>query len=162
MKHLVFTAALGCLLASAAHGADRLAADHDSRAEQEIKALEFHLAGLLMRGELDVYRTFLAEDYTRITDKGRVQSREEVLRQFAAKSEPAAAWSMEPTDLDVKVYGDTAILTGLLKLKPRAGASPAAPRVNRFRKVFIRRDGHWYLVSLQGVPYVPDSGPKPR
>lgn len=155
MKRAICTAALGCLLAGAAHGAGRLAADRDSRAQQEIKDLEFHLAGLLMRGEFDAYQGFLAEDYTRITDSGQVQSREEVLRQFAATFQPGAGGTMEPTDLDVKVYGDTAILTGLLKLTPRPGASSAAPRVSRFRKVFIRRDGRWYLVSLQGVRYVP-------
>jgi ketosteroid isomerase-like protein len=103
-----------------------------------------------MRREWDTYSTFLADDYTRITDTGEVQSREEVLRGF--KGGTGGGGKMEPSDLNVKVYGDTAILTGLLKVT-RPGTPE--PRVSRFRKVFIRRDGRWYLVSLQGVRYAP-------
>ena len=54
---------------------------------------------------------------------------------------------MEPTELDVEVYGDTAVLTGKLTV-----TSAAESRQSRFRKVFIRRDGRWFLVSLQGTP----------
>jgi hypothetical protein len=53
---------------------------------------------------------------------------------------------MEPTELEVKVYGDTAILTGKL-----AVTLAGAVRHARFRKVFIRRGEQWFLVSLQGV-----------
>jgi hypothetical protein len=53
---------------------------------------------------------------------------------------------MEPTELEVKVYGDTAILTGKL-----AVTTAGAVRHARFRKVFIRRGEQWFLVSLQGV-----------
>lgn len=140
-------------LCGPASAADRLAADRDARAEQEIKDLEFELAGLLMRGEFEAYSRFLAEDYTRITHEGRVQTREEVLRQFRAGFKANDGGKMEPSDLDVKVYGDTAVLTGLLRVTPRDPAAGA--RVNRFRKIFVRRDGRWFMVSLQGVPYMP-------
>jgi ketosteroid isomerase-like protein len=73
-----------------------------------------------------------------------------VLRQFAAAP---TGWSMEPGDLDVKVYGDTAILTGVLKVTPAGASAPA--RTSRFRKVFIRRHGRWYMVSLQGARLTP-------
>lgn len=125
-------------------------ADGDQEVAKEIKALELHLADLLVRGDIDTYSTFLSEDYTRITDRGEVQPRAQVLQQFRAG---ARGFTMEPTDLTVESYGDTAILTGLLKVK---AADPAIPeRRSRFRKVFIRRGGRWYLASLQGVPYTP-------
>jgi hypothetical protein len=58
---------------------------------------------------------------------------------------------MEPTELEVTVYGDTAILTGKL-----AVTTAGAVNHGRFRKVFIRRGGQWFLVSLQGV-ILPDA-----
>jgi hypothetical protein len=58
---------------------------------------------------------------------------------------------MEPTELEVEVYGDTAILTGKLAI-----TTANAVRHSRFRKVFIRKDGQWFLVSLQGVT-LPDA-----
>lgn len=131
-------------------------ADRDQEVEREIKALELHLAGLLVQGDFDTYSTFLSQDYTRINDRGEVQTRQQVLHQFRASR---AGFTMEPTELVVQSYGDTAILTGLLK----ARAEPSSPeRTSRFRKVFVRRSGRWYLVSLQGVPYTPGGAPPPQ
>lgn len=118
-------------------------ADPDAAAEAEIKALELHLAQLLVSREFDEYEKYLAADYTRINANGVVETREQVLAGFRAST---GGYSMQPTDLVVKIYGDTAILTGTLTV-----ASAEATRMSRFRKVFIRRDGRWFLVSLQGV-----------
>jgi len=127
-----------------------LRADRDQAVEREIKALELQLTDLLNRGEFDAYSAFLSQDYARITERGEVQAREEVLRQFRHSGFCGA---MEPRDLAVQSYGDTAILTGLLKFK----MSPSSPEfTSRFRKVFVRRSGRWFLVSLQGVPYAPE------
>ena len=151
MRNLVAVPLLFAL-SGASYGGERLAADRDAAVEQEIKDLEFELAGLLMKGRFETYSTFLADDYTRITQEGRVQSREEVLRQFAAGFKGPGG-RMEPTELDAKVYGDTAVLTGLLRVTPRD--PDAAVRVSRFRKIFVRRNGRWFMVSLQGAPYTP-------
>jgi hypothetical protein len=118
-------------------------ADPDAAAEAEIKALELHLAQLLVSRQLDEYEKYLAADYTRINGSGVVETREQVLAGFRAST---GEFSMQPTDLVVNIYGDTAILTGKLTI-----ASTEATRVSRFRKVFIKRDGRWFLVSLQGV-----------
>lgn len=134
--------------AARAAAAPGVRADDDQEVAREIKALELHLADLLVRGDIDSYSTFLSEDYTRINDRGEVQAREQVLQQFRAGPR---GFTMEPTELAVESYGDTAILTGVLKVK---AADPAMPeRTSRFRKVFVHRGGRWYLVSLQGVPY---------
>ena len=137
-----------CFFLALAGAEASLQADKDQEVERAIKALELHLADLLVRGDFDTYSTFLSQDYTRINDRGEVQTREQVLNQFRASR---GGGSMEPTELVVQSYGDTAILTGLLKVK---GAEPSTPeRISRFRKVFIRRSCRWYLVSLQGVLY---------
>jgi hypothetical protein len=118
-------------------------ADRNDAAEAEIKALEMHLAELLVTHKFDEYEKYLSTDYSRISPTGAVESREQVMKSFRT-SLPGG--TMEPTELEVKVYGDTAILTGKL-----AVTTAGAVRHARFRKVFIRRGGHWFLVSLQGV-----------
>jgi hypothetical protein len=120
-----------------------LAADRNAAAEAEIKALELRLAGLLVSRDFDEYERYLAADYTRISASGVVETREQVMAGFRASS---PGGSMEPTELDVTIYGDTAILTGKLSVSNSAGT-----RHSRFRKVFIRRGGQWFLVSLQGA-----------
>ena len=107
------------------------------------KALELHLAKLLVSREFDEYEKYLAADYTRINANGVVETREQVLAGFRGST---GEFSMQPTDLVVNIYGDTAILTGILTV-----VTAQSSRVSRFRKVFIRRDGRWFLVSLQGV-----------
>ena len=120
-----------------------LSADRNDAAEAEVKALELHLAKLLVAHNFDEYEKYLSTDYSRISPTGTVESREQVMKSFRA-SPPGGA--MEPTELEVKVYGDTAILTGKL-----AVTTGGTVRHSRFRKVFIRRGGQWLLVSLQGV-----------
>jgi hypothetical protein len=122
---------------------DTLSADRNDAAEAEVKALELHLAKLLVAHNFDEYEKYLSTDYSRISPNGTVESREEVMKSFRA-SPPDGA--MEPTELEVKLYGDTAILTGKL-----AVTTAGAVRHGRFRKVFIHRGGQWFLASLQGV-----------
>ena len=154
---MIATAAILLLLGVADAGSLGLEADRNPEVERQIRELEIHLADLLVKRDIDTYSTFLSKDYTRITDRGEVQTREEVLAQF--RRLPGGG-TMMPTELVVDSYGDTAILTGVLKLK---GPDAAAPeRTSRFRKVFIRRGERWYLVSLQGVPYSPPEGARPR
>jgi hypothetical protein len=80
------TIALCLLLGIAGAVVPGVQADKDQEVEREIKALELHLALLLVRGELDTYSTFLSQDYTRINDRGEVQSREQVLEQFRTRA----------------------------------------------------------------------------
>lgn len=135
---------IALLLASIGPGGSvGLSADQNAAAEAEIKALELRLAGLLVARDFDEYEKYLAADYTRISASGVVETREMVMAAFRASS---PGGTMDPTELDVKVYGDTAILTGKLSVTTSAGA-----RQSRFRKVFIRRGGQWFLVSLQGA-----------
>lgn len=121
-----------------------LPADRNEPAEAEIRALELHLAELLVERKFDEYEAHLGADYTRINASGVVETREQVIAGFRASS---ANIAMEPTELEVEIYGDTAILTGRLAITNASGS-----RQSRFRKVFIRRDGRWFLVSLQGTP----------
>lgn len=124
-----------------------LSADRNDAAEAEIKALELRLAGLLVARNFEEYEKYLSADYSRINPNGTVESREQVLKSLRAS--PGGA--MEPTELEVEIYGDTAILTGRLAI-----TTADAVRYSRFRKVFIRREGQWFLVSLQGVT-LPDA-----
>jgi ketosteroid isomerase-like protein len=116
-------------------------ADPAPSVEAEIKQLELTLAGYLSRGEIDAYAPSLAEDYVRISADGSVASKAEVLAEFRRSTSPGPP--LEPSRLVVRAYGDTAILTGELKIGARRA---------RFTKVFIRRGGRWYLVNLQGTP----------
>lgn len=120
-----------------------LSADRNAAAVAEIKALELHLAKLLVAKKFDEYEKYLATDYSRISPTGAVESRAQVMKSFRSSG---SGGTMEPTELEVKVYGDTAILTGKLAI-----TAAGVVRHARFRKVFIHRGERWFLVSLQGA-----------
>ena len=139
---------IGLVTTGGAAWGGTLSADRKDAAEAEVKALELHLAKLLVAHNFDEYEKYLSTDYSRISPTGTVESREQVMKSFPASAPDGA---MEPTELEVKVYGDTAILTGKL-----AVTAAGTVRLGRFRKVFIHRGGQWFLASLQGVT-LPDA-----
>lgn len=132
-------------------GQDRMPfkADVDTVAEGQIKRLEFTLAGLLERGEIDTYSGYLTEDYIRISANGELATKEQVLQAFR-KSSGKGNTKMYPHDLQVHVYGNTAILHAKLDLETRSGDS-IIKRSSLITKVFIKRNGNWYMASLQGT-----------
>lgn len=122
-------------------------ADVNNEAEEEIKKLEFFLASLLENGDYDTYSGYLTDDYSRIDKNGVVLSKEQVLEQFRNSK---ARFKMTPHDLEVRIYGDAAILNGTLDVETKNG-DDVIKKSSLFTKVFIRRDGKWYLASLQGT-----------
>jgi hypothetical protein len=56
---------------------------------------------------------------------------------------------MQPTELWVRVYGDAAVLTGVV-----GGADHRAPRT-RITKTFVREQGRWLLAALHGSEMAP-------
>jgi ketosteroid isomerase-like protein len=120
-------------------------AEGDSAAMAEIVALEYHLIDLLGRRDLESYASYLAEDYLRINARGTISSKDEALTGFAST---VAAGRQSPSDIEVRIYGDTAILSFVLTIE-REGEPQQR---NRLVKVFVRRDGRWIMVHNQGTP----------
>lgn len=122
-------------------------ADNDSLVEQEIKQLEYFLVGLLEKGDIATYAGYLTDDYVRIAANGAISTKEQVLNDF---QQATAKVTMKPHDLQVRVYGNTAILRGILDLETRSG-DQVTKRTSIITKVFIKRDAGWYMASLQGT-----------
>ena len=121
-------------------------ADGDSAAMAEIAALEYQLIELLERRDLDAYASHLAEDYVRVNAAGQVDSKESVLDGFRSGSGGNAGRSI-PSDIHVRIYGDTAILSFVLTIERDGEIARRA----RLVKVFVRRDGRWIMVHNQGT-----------
>ena len=121
-------------------------ADQDSSAEQQIKQLEFILVDLIKKGDFDTYASYLTDDYIRVAANGTVSTKQQVLEAFK-KSNPQANATMLPHDLSVRIYGNTAILRGILDIRSNDGTQ----RTSIITKVFIRRNDKWCMASMQGT-----------
>jgi ketosteroid isomerase-like protein len=145
MKKTIICASfvLSCLfLFSQKHST--FSADRDSVADQQIKKLDFHLTDLLMRGDISTYATYLTDDYIRISPNSDVSTKEQALDGFRKVK---VNGKMIPHDLHVRIYGNTAILQGILDNVGTDGKKTS----DLFTKVFITRNGKWFLASLQGT-----------
>lgn len=90
------------------------------------------------RGALD---GILADDYTDTDWQGRIRNRSDLLKGAAPKGV-----SERVTGMRVRVWGDTAVATGINHM--HSGAKGWSVDV-AFTDVFSRIDGHWRAVSSQ-------------
>ena len=104
-----------------------------------IVALELEMSRLLAAGQIEQYATHLTADYARTTRQGALERRDGALASWRARG---AGSVMRPTELWVRVYGDAAVLTGVV-----GGADPSGPR-SRITKTFVRQQGQWRLAAL--------------
>ena len=104
-----------------------------------IVALELELSRLLAAGQVAEYATHLTADYARTTQQGTLERHDVALASWRARG---AGSVMRPTDLWVRVYGDAAVLTGVV-----GGADTSGPRT-RITKMFVRQQGQWRLAAL--------------
>ena len=86
----------------------------------------------------------LADDYTYTDSRGRVSYKADSLRQARAAGGRMKAF--QTSDEKAQVYGDTAIITGLLRVEGEARGEPYEAEV-RFTDILARIDGQWRAVA---------------
>jgi ketosteroid isomerase-like protein len=120
-------------------------ADTDPAALASIEKFEIDLCALLVRGDWRAYAANVADDYVRVL-AGKVQTKAEVLQEF--RTSKAKTLAMIPEKMDTRIFGNTAVMN--INLLVRRGAPDGTVTEDRGRltKVFIRRDGKWYLAQL--------------
>lgn len=109
-----------------------------SRDADAIIALELKLTDLLERSALDEYTNHLTPDYAPTTPDGHLITRDEALASWRSHG---PGYKMIPSDMRVRVKGDTAILTARV-LGPDGGPG------TRITKTFVRINGSWLLAAL--------------
>ena len=147
---LTATATLMALLAISAFAQNsNVHADNDPAGAESLKKFELKLCDLLVRGEWDSYARLVTDDYVRILP-GAIEDKEAVLRDFRTSS--VKTISMAPEQMDVRIYGDTAVMIIQLRFREQAADGTTTDKLGRATKVFVRRHGEWYLAQLVGCP----------
>jgi hypothetical protein len=125
-------------------------ADANPVAEGEIKALEMKLAELIVHGDWDEYEKHLASDYLHTRDNGHVESKDEALASLRDVKRKIIVMEMEPADLAIRIYGDTAVANAEFTTSVRESGQVKTRRT-RQTDVFVKRDSQWYLIAGQGT-----------
>jgi ketosteroid isomerase-like protein len=94
----------------------------------------------LLAGDTGAVRELYAEDFRSHSLHGDVEGREAVLEAFAPGGVSLEMFEVE--DLEVEIFGEVGILTGLGSISGRVERKEFRHRV-RFVDIFVRREGRW-------------------
>ncbi len=91
----------------------------------------------------------LHEDYVHNRPNGVVEDRAQYLEN--RRQRRVAFESLVPDQMDVRVYGDTAIVTGR-STATGTDQDGAMDEQRRWTRVLLRTDGSWQFVHFQATP----------
>jgi ketosteroid isomerase-like protein len=132
--------------------------DRDARAQREVRDLEAQLGRAVLEGDRAFFECVLAADFTHTSHTGKFKTRAQWMAEnkFATdKQQPGSGKTsytvFEVDDLAVRIYGDTAVVTGRSTPKGRNAKGEPIRGQYRFLRVWVRRDGHWQVVAFEGT-----------
>ncbi|MGD0566784.1 MAG: nuclear transport factor 2 family protein [Candidatus Sulfotelmatobacter sp.] len=115
---------------------------------RQILDLERQAKEASLRRDADFSLRTLADDYVAITPLGQVTTKEETIS--ARRSGQLRYEAMNITDMVVRLYGDTAVVTARADVKGhQLGEDFSGPY--RYTRVWVRRNGSWLTVSYQAT-----------
>ena len=120
----------------------------DQAAIREIVEMERQAKEASLRRDADFTQRTLADDYVAITPMGQVATKQDSLS--VRKNGQLRYDTINITDMVIRVYGDTAVVTARADVKGhQLGEDFSGPY--RYTRVWVRRAGHWQTVSYQAT-----------
>lgn len=118
-------------------------------AEDEIKKLEETRNQAILHGDVAVLDRMTSGDYTFITLRGEMRTKQEILKGFASGSFHYE--SRQIFDLRVRVYGNKAVVTGRSVQKGMENGKDYSGDY-WFTRVYVKQSDQWLAVALQTTP----------
>jgi hypothetical protein len=121
---------------------------YDQDAIRQIVELERQSKDATIHRDPGFSERTLADDYVAISPLGQIITKPETIA--ARKSGQLRYDTIEVSDMVVRVYGNTAVVTARADVHGRdLGEEFSGPY--RFTRVWVRRNGHWQTVSYQAT-----------
>ncbi len=135
-----------CLVGCAASGASRaeLVAQLTAQADAWDQAI--------VRKDRAAIEANMADDFRQIDSRGNLETKQSFVDGLVAPDLVIHPYTVE--ELDVRIYGDVALLSGRTRMTGEFGGEPFTNHY-RYIDVYVRRDGRWQVVSVQ-VSKIPD------
>lgn len=113
---------------------------------KEIDGLEEQWRQAILTNNVSEMDHLLADDYIGITSNGTVETKAQDLAQRRAGT--VRITELDLSDMHIRVYGDTAVVTSKAELEGTNGASDISGQY-RYTRVYNRRLGEWKIVSFE-------------
>jgi hypothetical protein len=142
-KILVTLIAVGCALPSAMASVPAPDAANEQAIRDELTQLEADMCIAAETGDVPMHSALLAPTLTDVSATGHFMRSRDENDEFMKASEVDVC-SIE--DLDIRIYGDTAIVVGLVQVE-MSGFSGHI----RYTDTFLHRDGKWLIYASQST-----------
>ena len=149
MKSASLLTVLLCTTALFAPGQDA----SDSATKSKIAALEGAWNQAYKSGDAKALDVLLDNGIVLVNDDGSVQTKAEFLASVKPPGTQAGSQEQQvaPESMSVRVFGNTAIATGVFRAKGVEGRKSYVRR-ERFIDTWIYKDGHWACVATDATP----------
>lgn len=114
----------------------------------EVRAADSRRIAATVRGDASELGALLAEELTYTHTTGQVESREEHLAAISAGK--LDYQSIDRTEDQVRIYGDTAVITGRADMKVNAQGKDLVLAI-RFTAVWVKGEKGWRMVAWQST-----------
>jgi ketosteroid isomerase-like protein len=114
--------------------------------EDELKKFEQDRATATVKGDVATLEKQTADDYTFINFNGKMADKSRMIDNF--KTGRTKLTSNDVSDMKVRVYGNTAVMTGKADLAGTIEGKETEQEVI-FTRVFVKKGGGWQTVALQ-------------
>jgi len=112
-------------------------------AEEELLKLEKEFAEAIVKNNLEGVERLVVDDWIIIGPDGEIVERArffEVIKSGAMTHD-----TMEAEDFRIRIYGDSAVVTGITRAKGKFMGQEFSTQ-ERATDVFVKRDGRWQCV----------------
>ncbi|SRR5216683_5508297 len=126
----------------------------DKKVEAELLRIQREMIDTSLRGDKSAFERYTADTYIETDFNGAVTTRARILDNFLTPP-PSMKPTLEIQDVQVHVYGDTAVMSSRGIYRAEANGQKVT---NSFREtdVWLRRDGRWQMIASHASEIPPD------
>jgi ketosteroid isomerase-like protein len=117
-----------------------------SSVQEELKKLENERNTAITKSDTAALERTTSDDYTLINLSGQLRNKSQLMQSF--KTGDIKITSREIDDVNVRVYGNTAVVTGHVTQKGKGEGKDITGQY-RFTRVYVKQKGTWQSVAAQ-------------
>lgn len=138
------------LSAALAYGAPALQAQAtaDQKTAEAVKALDQKRFDAMTKNDFDTLGSLLADDLTYHHSSGSADTKAAYIETL--RTGKTRYHTVEPSEVKVRVYGNTAIVTGLAKVSFTSNGQVTNTQL-RYTDVWVQKGSAWQMVSWQST-----------
>jgi ketosteroid isomerase-like protein len=141
------------LMAIAVVGLSSARAEDKADTASELKALDAKLTEAFKKHEYETLSKHIDDEYVLIDPRGGVHTKKQYLEHLTKGTSKVT--DLKETDVKVRVFGDTAVVTGLLGVKGTGEDKKEVSAEYRWTRVYNKKGGEWLVVVEQHTVVIP-------